>query len=206
MQYVVQETADNVFVEVPYGATIECADFSHPWQIIEMWSEQELAEIGVYKVAPAERPFNPEVTVIGSRYERVEGVVTQILEVSLPAVPTKEQLMAHLASVRYDREVGGMVSPNFGALDTDRDTRAIIAQAIQSIDLGIAQEPIRFKANGGWLSLTRPLFVAISQEIVAYVQNLFDLEEEVQGKINSGEITTKGQIEEALPDLRPAPE
>jgi hypothetical protein len=206
MQYVVQETADNIFAEVPYGASIEVGEVVHAWQITELWSAQELADVGIYLVAPAERPLDPEVTVTGTRYERVEGVVTQILDVTMPASPTKEQLMAHLASVRYDREVGGMVSPNFGALDTDRDTRAIIAQAIQSIDLGIAQEPIRFKANGGWLSLTRPLFVAISQEIVAYVQNLFDLEEEVQGKINSGEITTKGQIEEALPDLRPAPE
>jgi hypothetical protein len=203
---IAQELEDGTFIDVPYGSSIRTQDVTHAWQITELWSDQELAGVGVYRVEPAQRPLNPEMVVTGSRYERVEGAVIQILEVASPEPPTKEQLMAHLASVRYDREVGGMVSPNFGALDTDRDTRAIIAQAIQSIDLGIAQEPIRFKANGGWLSLTRPLFVAISQEIVAYVQNLFDLEEEVQGKINSGEITTKGQIEEALPDLRPAAE
>jgi molybdopterin-binding protein len=91
MQYVVQETATNVFAEVAYGASIEVGDVVHAWQITELWPAAELEAIGVFHVAPAPAP-HPSATVKGYRFERVEGVVVQLLDIELPPGNTLDMI------------------------------------------------------------------------------------------------------------------
>ena len=95
-------------------------------------------------------------------------------------------------------EVEGIVSKTYGPLLTDRDTRAIIGQTIQSIDLGIVQAPVNFKTGNGFVPLDRAAFVAIATEIAAHVQSTFDKEGQIDAKINDGTITTKAEIDAAF--------
>lgn len=109
--------------------------------------------------------------------------------------PSKQQLRAHAATKRFALEVGGITSSTFGPLATDRDTRAILAQAIQSLNLGLATAPIRFKTPNGFVSLDREAFLAISGEIVAFVQSTFNIEDTVDAAIADETITTFAEID-----------
>ena len=50
---VVQETKPGVFTQVAFGQTFVIDDVQHGWQVVELWSDADRAEIGVYRVTPA---------------------------------------------------------------------------------------------------------------------------------------------------------
>lgn len=130
-------------------------------------------------------------------YQPPEGLtmVRESDHVVAPVPKTQEELKAYAARKRYALEVGGITSPTFGPLSTDRETRAILGQAIQSLDIGLATAPIRFKTPNGFVSLDRAASVAISGEIVAHVQSTFNIEDTVDSAINNGTITTFAEID-----------
>ncbi|ARQ95332.1 hypothetical protein [Bradyrhizobium phage BDU-MI-1] len=143
-------------------------------------------------------PSDPETVVTGYHFERNGELISQVLDKLPPRAPTKDELKAYLAELRFNKEVGGMMSATFGYLLTDRDTRAIIAQTIQSIDLGVVQEPIVWKATGGFVELNRAALVGIATETVAFVQMTFDKEAEVSARIDSGELVKKVDVATAF--------
>ena len=187
------EPQANAFEELPYGKDIIIGDVRHSWQIAEVWTDAELAAINIYRVD--RQPVAADQQVISYTFQRVDGVVTQVLSI---LTPTKDQLTAYAAAKRYSKEVGGMVSQTFGQLFTDRDTRAILAQVIQSIDLNIVTAPINWKGPSGFVALDRNAIVAISTEVVAFVQATFDREAEIDGHIADGTITTYAEIDAAF--------
>lgn len=74
----VQETAPGVFTEIARGMSFEASGVLHPWQVAELWSDEDLAAIGVYRVEPAEIP--PYKAVTNTSYERDEtSKVIQVL-------------------------------------------------------------------------------------------------------------------------------
>lgn len=113
-------------------------------------------------------------------------------------LPSIGELKAYAAKRRYEIQSSGVVSQTYGPLLTDRDTTSIIAQAIQSIDLGITTDPINFKTPSGFFPLMRSDLVAISVEIVAHVQSCFDAEGEVAAAIDAMTITTIAEIDAAF--------
>ncbi|MGJ4951868.1 hypothetical protein [Bradyrhizobium sp. HKCCYLS20291] len=48
---IVRETSPNLFEELPWGQTIVHDDVLHPWQITELWADEELASLNLYRVA-----------------------------------------------------------------------------------------------------------------------------------------------------------
>jgi len=182
--------------EITYGQSFIGSDGAlHGYQCIELWSEAELNSIGVYKVQPAVPPPDPEVKISGYNFERVNNVISQVLDLIQPPALTTGQLKDYAAARRFDLEVGGMVSHTFGQLLTDRETRALIAQTIQSIDLNIVQAPINWKESTGFVQLDRASFVAIATEVAAFVQATFDKEAEADSKIKDGTFTTKAEVD-----------
>lgn len=117
------------------------------------------------------------------------------VEPARPAPPTVTALKSYLALKRYHVEVGGMVSPNYGQLDTDRDTVAMMAQIIQSIKLGIVTQPVLFKTPSGFVPLSLSDFMAILAQISAFVQNCFNKEAALDAQIDAGAITTTAEID-----------
>jgi hypothetical protein len=75
---VVRETSSNVFEELPWGATIVNGDVLHPWQIIELWSDADLAAENIYRVERA--PVPSDKKLISSTFVRnAQGVVENVL-------------------------------------------------------------------------------------------------------------------------------
>lgn len=118
--------------------------------------------------------------------------------VAFEPLPPPVDLAAYAADRRWRREVGGMMSPTFGHLYTDRETRAIIGQKIQLIDLGMIVEPVNVKTGAGFQPFSRAALVAIGTEVDAYVQACFDLEMQVLGEIGAGTITSTAEIDVAF--------
>ncbi|SHH06539.1 DUF4376 domain-containing protein [Bradyrhizobium erythrophlei] len=196
---IAKETTPGTFEEILFGSSFTGPDgVLHGWQCIELWSDSDLNAIGVYRVQPVTPPTDPEVTISGYHFERVNGIVTQILDLVQPPPPTKQDLLDYAAAKRFDLEVGGIVSATYGPLPTDRDTRAIVGQTIQSIDLGIVTAPVNFKTPQGFVPLDRAAFVAIATEMAAHVQSTFDKEGQVDAQIQAGTITTKAAVDAAL--------
>ena len=83
---VVRETLSNSFTEIPFGSSIQVGDVLHPWQITELWSDTDLAQLKVYRVAPATVPAGQMMT--GYTFARnASGVVEQVPTlVDLPPV------------------------------------------------------------------------------------------------------------------------
>lgn len=75
---IVQESAPNLFTEIAPGMSFKAGGVLHPWQVAELWSDEDLATIGVYHVEPAEVP--PYKVVTNTAYERDgSGKVVQVL-------------------------------------------------------------------------------------------------------------------------------
>lgn len=107
----------------------------------------------------------------------------------------KAALRAYAAAKRWRIETGGMVSNTFGAMPTDRETRGLLGDIIQSIDLGITTAPIRFKSATGFVSLDRTALVAMAAEIAEHVQDAFDAEDAIFADIEAETITTTAEID-----------
>jgi len=196
---IAKEMAPGVFQEIPFGSSFSGTGGAlHGWQCAELWTDAQLAQVGVYRVNPVAQPTDPDVVVNGYHFERVAGKVTQVFNLIKLPPKTKQQLKDYAAAKRYDAEVGGMTSEVFGRLFTDRDTRSIIGQTIQSIDLGIVAEPVNFKTSSGFVALSRADFVAIATALAAHVQSTFDREDAVDASIEAETVTTKAQIDAAF--------
>lgn len=202
----VKDNSPTSIDEITYGQSFVGSDGAlHGYQCIELWSEAELNSVGVFKITPATPPTDPEVKISGYHFERVNNVITQVLDLIQPPAPTAGALKDYAAARRFDLEVGGMVSNTFGPLLTDRDTRALIAQTIQSIDLNIVQAPINWKASTGFVQLDRAAFVGIATEVATFVQATFDKEADAGTKIGDGTFTTKAQIDDFFFPPKPQP-
>lgn len=74
----VQETSPGSFSEIAPGMSFEANGALHGWQVADLWSDEDLAAIGVYRVTPAEVP--PYKVVTSTSYGRDgSGKVVQVL-------------------------------------------------------------------------------------------------------------------------------
>src|SRR6266436_3915876 len=134
---IAKEMAPGVFQEIPFGSSFSGTGGTlHGWQCAQLWTDAQLAQVGVYRVNPVAQPTDPDVVVNGYHFERVAGKVTQVFNLIKLPPKTKQQLKEYCAAKRYQVEVGGIASSTYGPILTDRDTRSIVGQTIQSLDLG----------------------------------------------------------------------
>lgn len=75
---IVRETSPNVFDELQFGQSIVNGDVIHSWQIVELWSDQDLAAENIYRVDRAAVPAGYHSS--GYSFVRVDGSVTQVHE------------------------------------------------------------------------------------------------------------------------------
>lgn len=147
---------------------------------------------------------DPSFAGTDAEYQAPEGL-TLVPEADYtpppPPDPTSLELKAYASAKRFAIQTGGVTSQTYGPLLTDRDTTAIIGQAIQSIDLGIAPEPTNFKTPSGFFPLMRSDLIAISTAIVAHVQACFDKEGEVAAAIDANAITTIAEIDAEFAEI-----
>lgn len=101
----VSEKSPNVFVELGWGQSIEIGDVLHPWQITELWSDEELAALNLYRVerlpVPADKVLN------GYSFERANGKVQMVLDLGdavLKASARQLRLAMNALGLRDDIE------------------------------------------------------------------------------------------------------
>lgn len=84
---VVRETATNIFEEVPFGTSFVGNDGAlHSWQVAELWTEDDLAQIGVYRVERVHPPAGYEL--VSQEYAREGNAVIAVgTFVELPYEP-----------------------------------------------------------------------------------------------------------------------
>lgn len=73
---VVQEFPAGTFNQLIIGQSLTVGDVQHGWQVVELWSDADLAEIGVYRVEPAIAPDGYQIVSVS--FARVSGVVIQV--------------------------------------------------------------------------------------------------------------------------------
>lgn len=97
---VAQETSPNVFVEVNPGASIISNNILHPWQIVQLWTAEELEFINIYRVEVTAIPEGKTST--GYTFSRdASGVVRQVHTLEdLPLTPvTPRQIRLALTQI-----------------------------------------------------------------------------------------------------------
>ena len=105
-------------------------------------------------------------------------------------------LLAYAAERRWRAEVGGVVVGSLH-MQTDAASQSKLAQAIQSIDLGVIPEPLPWKTARGFAVLSRADLLDAAKATAALVQAAFATEAAVAASIVAGEITTHAEVDMA---------
>jgi hypothetical protein len=118
---VIENPANN-FTELQRGYTItDLNGVMHPWQIVDLWSDADLAAINVYRVTPATVPAYQSVT--SYTYQRVNGVVTQVLTtVSTPPDITRRQFFQQLSVQSVITQAQALAAVQTGTLPASLQT------------------------------------------------------------------------------------
>jgi Domain of unknown function (DUF4376) len=114
-------------------------------------------------------------------------------EARRPAAPTLAEVVAAkldaLAAKRYEVETGGIVLPGGLAIRTDRESQAMVGNAIRLLEeraaRGEAAPNTRFKAANGWVTLGLPQLRDVGLAVGMHVDGCFrregELTEEIEG-------------------------
>jgi len=109
--------------------------------------------------------------------------------------PDKEQLRAHAAQKRWEKEVGG-ISLNGMKISTDDRSKIMISGARASADADPSFETVWKVSDNEFITLKAPAIIGISNAVLDHVSELFALEQSVIGFINSDKIKTYERIDE----------
>ena len=91
--------------------------------------------------------------------------------------------VAKLADYRWRRETGGMTLPDGTEILTTREAQAQITSTMLSMNVGIVEPPVRWKAQSGWVSLGLAELVFVAAAVALHVKVCFQAEEEVQAQL-----------------------
>jgi hypothetical protein len=158
----VRETSPGVFEELAPGQSIKVVrnglpDVYFSATVANVWTDAELAAIGIYRVPPAVVPPNQRST--GMRYERQGDKVVQVLDL-VPIVPTsitRRQMI--LALFTY----GMITGPEAVAAAKSGDLPAFVANYFNQLP-----EADRVAAEVTWASMStcernNPILLAMAQ-------------------------------------------
>lgn len=123
-------------------------------------------------------------------------------EPQLPPVeqpePEPVDLKAYIGKVRRVIEEQGVVLPSGVVVHTDVESQGKVAQTIQSIDLGLIEEPVKWKAKSGFVLLSRADLLEVGRAVAQHVQRSFDAEEAVTAQYEAGSLDTTALIDAAF--------
>ena len=133
-----------------------------------------------------ELSFNESKKLITAKYTITNKLVDEI----------KDDFLEQLSSVRYEKEVGGIVYEGISQ-STKRDKRLELADKVKF--MSTSTEPTMWKSDGGWNELSYDQIKALSDAVGLHVDNCFKAENEVFKIIKA---STKAKlIEMNIPDL-----
>lgn len=167
-------------------------DVWYPRDIEAKWSSNDLAAIGLYIPLPADPVPEGKVST-GKAVQRVNGEVrfVHVLE-DVPA-PSKSELLAYAAELRWQKEIGG-IEINGAQVMTDRVSQSLISGAFSLVQHD-PETVIDFKMADGWVQLDAGTMTALAVAVRKHIQACFAIEKSVAAKVNNGTITTHTEIE-----------
>lgn len=159
----------------------EVDDVWHPTSVLELWSDEDLAELGVVRTPdpePEETPPN---------------------EVVPPGPPTKSHLGEYAMSKRWAAMVGGMLFDGF-PIPTNEEGRGFISGAHQKASKDatvtklwqVANSPITFT------TFSNAQLIALGDSLDTLVQSTFDTLASVAAGIEAETITDFEEIDLAF--------
>ena len=200
---IVRETAPGAFEEVPFGTSFTGSDNAlHGWQVAELWSDTELATIGVYRVAPVVVPAGQ--SLVSQSFVRDSGghVAAVGTFTDLPA-PPPVVLPIYAATQRRMKEEGG-ITFNGAPIATDRPSQAMITGAYNMASRD-ANWSTQWKVSDGvFITLTAPVVIALAVAVGQHVAACFAKEADVDAAITAATITTTAQIDAQFAALNTA--
>ncbi len=183
-------------VPIRNGITID--DTTYPADILVVWSEAELAEIGI---RPIVEPEVPDGKIVISSELVVEGgaVVRQVTLANVPP-PTTEELTAYTANARWRAEAGGISVIGLPVHTDDRSKMMLMGARVK------AQADTTFvthwkTADGSFFPLDAATIIALSDAVLAHVDGCFRREAEVLAAIAEGDVTSLEEINAAFTDV-----
>lgn len=190
---IVQENPTDTFVEIMQGASFsDASGVQHGWDVTQLWTDEELAAIGVYRVEPAAITDGRVPT--GYTFARDgNGTLAQVISYG----DLKTDLKAYAAQKRWQKEVGGITVGGI-PIATDDRSKMLIGFARVKAD----KDPsftTKFKnADGVFSPIDAATIIVISDAVVAHVDACFEIEEEVVAGIESDAIAGAAQIDAAF--------
>ena len=112
----------------------------------------------------------PELTFDGERIKAEYTVTNKLVN------EIKDDFLEQLSSVRYEKEVGGIVYEGISQ-STKRDKRLELADKVKF--MSTRTEPTMWKSDGGWNELSYDQIKALSDAVGLHVDNCFKAENEV---------------------------
>ena len=138
-----------------------------------------------YKEIARELP--PEMTVLDTWEQRWEVVDFTLdmdedeLEAFYAGLRAKKKI--ELATLRFEKETGGVTLPNGAEIDTERDSQAMITGAYTASIMN-PDIVINWKGVNGWVQIGAAEITAIAQAVTAHVQACFTRESELSALID----------------------
>lgn len=190
---IVQENPADTFTEIMQGSSFrDTENVLHGFEVTQLWTDEELAAIGVYRVQPA--AITEGRTPTGYTFARDgNGVVAQVLTYG----DLVTDLKAYAADKRWRKEVGGIVVNGVPIATDDRSK-----QMIMGARLAAEADPnftTPWVANDNSVhTLSAAEVIAISNAVLAHVAGCFATYATVAPQIESGAIAGAAQIDAAF--------
>lgn len=121
------------------------------------------------------------------------GTVIEIIPDSRTREEAEAEARARIAAARWDAETAS-VSIGGLAIQADRESRGILAQAVQLADMGALTEARWKAADGSFVTLTADQLRGAMMALAAHVQARFDQERSRLAEIAAA--TTNDEIDE----------
>lgn len=160
--------------------------------VLGSWSDEELAEYGLKRAVPFQVPDGKQLVGVVRYVEGGDAVRQEYDVIDIPP-PTPDELKAMAATLRWQKETGG-VTVQGATIDTSRESQALINGAF-NLAKDDSDTIIRFKAAAGFVTLDASTMIAIGMAVAHHVQACFAQEGDVVDAIEAGSITTFAQIE-----------
>lgn len=167
---------DGEPVQIEMHHPYEADGVKHPPSVFRLWSNEELAAIGILPIVDDETPSG---RITGSTLELADGEVLRHWTVaSVSVADRKTQMLADLGARRLVAEEAGtnrLGSP----MGTDRVTQVKLTGAYVKASADDTYS-VRWKvAPGLFVTLDAATIINIGDAVAAYVQDCFDREDEL---------------------------
>ena len=145
-------------------------------------------------------PGNRRVLGIDASPEEVQPGMCYVQDALLP--PAGPDLKAYLADKRWQTEVGGIEVGGVQVATDDRSKMMIMGARMKAeADPSFTTQ---WKSGDTFVTLNATTLIAISEAVLAHVDNCFAIEAQVRAGIDKGTIRTVAEIDHAFAPPSPA--